>query len=134
VHWLAAGKLKKDLADLNSDNTPCPGNLLHGIRALVTTLRSWLLTGIGSIFSHCLPRIAFDSSQAWASLTSFGILCFDFCTRMKSKEQARNLPIISEEKKFEVKIVITLTDRTYDLTSGGYRHITFLIKIRIIER
>lgn len=41
VHWLAAGKLKKDLADLNSDNTPCPENLLNGIRALVATLRLW---------------------------------------------------------------------------------------------
>ena len=41
VHWLAAGKLKKDLADLNSDNTPCPENLLNGIRALVVTLRLW---------------------------------------------------------------------------------------------
>lgn len=42
VHWLAAGKLKKDLADLNSDNTPCPENLLNGIRALVITLRVWV--------------------------------------------------------------------------------------------
>ena len=42
VHWLAAGKLKKDLADLNSDNTPCPENLLNGIRSLVSTLRIWL--------------------------------------------------------------------------------------------
>ena len=41
VHCLAAGKLKKDLADLNSDNTPCPENLLNGIRALVATLRLW---------------------------------------------------------------------------------------------
>jgi len=42
VHWLAAGKLKKDLADLNSDNTPCPINLLNGIRSLVTTLKTWI--------------------------------------------------------------------------------------------
>ena len=42
VHWLAAGKLKKDLADLNSDNTPCPENLLNGIRSLVSTLRVWI--------------------------------------------------------------------------------------------
>jgi len=42
VHWLAAGKLKKDLADLNSDNTPCPENLLNGIRSLVSTLRIWI--------------------------------------------------------------------------------------------
>ena len=42
VHWLAANKLKKDLADLNSDNTPCPANLLNGIRSLVATLRNWL--------------------------------------------------------------------------------------------
>lgn len=42
VHWLAAGKLKKDLADLNSDNTACPENLLNGIRALVCTLRIWI--------------------------------------------------------------------------------------------
>jgi hypothetical protein len=53
VHWLAAGKLKKDLADLNSDNTPCPANLLHGIRALVTTLRSWLITGLNSDNTPC---------------------------------------------------------------------------------
>lgn len=42
VNWLAAGKLKNDLSDLNSDNTPCPLNLLNGIRALVTTIRTWV--------------------------------------------------------------------------------------------
>ena len=65
VHWLAAGKLKKDLADLNSDNTvlncvslqyctvlqPCPENLLHGIRALVATLRYCLPTALSVLLS-----------------------------------------------------------------------------------
>ena len=48
VNWLAAGKLRKDLADLNSDNTACPENLLNGIRSLVTALRNWL-NGISQI-------------------------------------------------------------------------------------
>ena len=42
VHWLAGNKLKNDLADLNSDNTPCPTHLLNGIRALVGTLKNWI--------------------------------------------------------------------------------------------
>ena len=42
VHWLAGSKLKNDLADLNSDNTPCPTHLLNGIRSLVATLKNWI--------------------------------------------------------------------------------------------
>ena len=42
VNWLAAQKLKNDLSDLNSDSTLCPSHLLSGIKALLTTLKSWL--------------------------------------------------------------------------------------------
>ena len=42
VNWLAAAKLKNDLSDLNSDSTLCPSHLLSGIKALLTTLKSWL--------------------------------------------------------------------------------------------
>lgn len=39
---MAAQKLKSDLSDLNSDSTLCPGHLLRGIKALLTTLKTWL--------------------------------------------------------------------------------------------
>lgn len=43
VNWLAAQKLMNDLKDLNSDSTPCPAHLLSGIKALLQTLKGWLL-------------------------------------------------------------------------------------------
>ena len=64
VNWLAANKLKKDLADLNSDNTACPGNLLNGIRALVATLRNWLNDPDKEVYDQIdCPNILRDLSK-----------------------------------------------------------------------